>query len=41
VELLALAMQRGIPVWSNDSDFENAGVVWLTTAALLAALKRK
>lgn len=41
VELLALAMQHGVPVWSNDSDFENVGVVWLTTASLLAALDAK
>jgi predicted nucleic acid-binding protein len=40
VELLALAMRRGVPVWSNDSDFEDVGVVWLTTASLLAALER-
>ena len=41
VELLALALQRGVPIWSNDSDFENVGVVWLTTASLLAALDAK
>ena len=41
VDLLALAIERGVPVWSNDSDFENAGVVWYTTAALLAVLKSK
>jgi len=28
VELLALAMLRGVPVWSNDNDFEDAGVVY-------------
>ena len=41
VELLALAIQLKLPVWSNDSDFENTGVVWYTTAALLAALESK
>lgn len=39
VELLALAMAFKIPVWSNDSDFENTGVVWHTTASLLAILR--
>jgi predicted nucleic acid-binding protein len=39
VELLALAVQLNIPVWSNDSDFENTGVVWYTTARLLATLQ--
>jgi len=41
VELLALAIHLKIPVWSNDNDFENTGVVWHTTASLLAALERK
>ena len=41
VELLALAIQAKIPVWSNDNDFENTGVVWYTTAAQLAVLERK
>ena len=41
VELLALAIQLEIPVWSNDNDFENTGVVWYTTASLLAALEAK
>jgi predicted nucleic acid-binding protein len=41
VELLALAMQLRIPVWSNDNDFGNTGVVWYTTASLLAALETK
>lgn len=39
VELLALAIQLKLPLWSNDNDFENTGVVWYTTAALLAALE--
>ena len=38
VELLALALQFGVPVWSNDSDFEDAGVPWYTTAQLLRRL---
>jgi predicted nucleic acid-binding protein len=41
VDLLALALHLGIPVWSNDSDFENAGVVWYTTASFLAALESR
>ena len=40
-ELLALSIQLKIPVWSNDNDFENTGVVWYTTATLLAALESK
>jgi predicted nucleic acid-binding protein len=38
VELLALAMAFGVPVWSNDSDFKDAGVEWHTTARLLRHL---
>jgi predicted nucleic acid-binding protein len=38
VELLALALHAGIPVWSNDDDFEDAGVEWYTTAELLRDL---
>jgi predicted nucleic acid-binding protein len=41
VELLALALHFKIPVWSNDNDFENTGVVWHTTASLLAILESK
>lgn len=37
-ELLALAIQFRIPVWSNDKDFEEGGVPWYTTASLLAFL---
>jgi predicted nucleic acid-binding protein len=36
VEILALALHFSLPVWSNDNDFEGAGVVWHTTADLLA-----
>jgi predicted nucleic acid-binding protein len=35
VDLLALALAFGVPVWSNDSDFKDAGVEWYTTARLL------
>ncbi len=35
VELLALALHSGVPIWSNDKDFEDAGVDWFTTAELL------
>jgi predicted nucleic acid-binding protein len=38
VELLALALHAGAPVWSNDNDFEDAGVEWYTTAELLRRL---
>jgi predicted nucleic acid-binding protein len=41
VEILALALQTGLPIWSNDSDFADAGVEWLTTAALLAKLEER
>jgi hypothetical protein len=27
-----------VPVWSNDNDFEDAGVEWHTTAELLKML---
>jgi predicted nucleic acid-binding protein len=38
VELLALALHLGLPIWSNDNDFADAGVEWYTTADLVAAL---
>jgi predicted nucleic acid-binding protein len=38
VELLALALRTGLPVWSNDNDFEKTGVTRFTTAELLARL---
>ena len=38
VELLALALHAKVPVWSNDNDFEDAGVPWHTTAELLRRL---
>jgi predicted nucleic acid-binding protein len=40
VELLALALHIEVPVWSNDKDFEDAGVDWFTTAELLKELGR-
>ena len=39
IDVLALALHTGLPVWSNDNDFD-AGVEWFTTAALLAKLLR-
>jgi len=39
IDVLASALHAGVPVWSNDSDFEDAGVEWFTTAALLAKLR--
>jgi len=41
IELLALALQFDLPVWSNDNDFEDTGIVWYTTAGLLAVLELK
>jgi len=38
VEILALALHLGLPVWSNDNDFADAGVEWFTTAELLKKL---
>ena len=38
VEVLALALHTGAAVWSNDNDFEDAGVEWFTTAELLNRL---
>ncbi len=38
VELLALAIALGVPVWSNDRDFRGTGVEWLTTESLLKRL---
>jgi predicted nucleic acid-binding protein len=39
VEILALAMHLGWPLWSNDNHFEAAGVEWHTTAELLQRLR--
>jgi predicted nucleic acid-binding protein len=38
VEILALAIQLKIPLWSNDKDFEDAGVHLYTTKDLLREL---
>jgi predicted nucleic acid-binding protein len=38
VDVLALALTLNVPVWSNDNDFEDAGVEWHTTAELLKML---
>ena len=38
VDVLALALHLGHAVWSNDNDFEEAGVEWHTTAELLKSL---
>lgn len=34
VDVLALALHMNLEVWSNDNDFEDAGVEWHTTAKL-------
>ena len=38
VQLLALALALDIPIWTNDRDFETAGVECYTTARLLKKL---
>jgi predicted nucleic acid-binding protein len=37
-DILALALHLRAPLWSNDNDFEDAGVEWYTTAELLRKL---
>ena len=39
VDVLALALHLGVPVWSNDDDFRETGVEWFTTATLLKRLR--
>ncbi len=39
VNLLALALALDIPIWTNDRDFETAGVKCYTTAKLLKKLE--
>lgn len=39
VELLALSLKLKVPVWSNDRDFQRAGVETYSTAKLLKILK--
>jgi predicted nucleic acid-binding protein len=41
VDVLALALTLNLPVWSNDNDFEDAGVEWSTTAGNLKRLDVK
>jgi predicted nucleic acid-binding protein len=41
VELLALALHADLDVWSNDNDFEDAGIRWYTTAELLRCLQQR
>lgn len=38
VALLALALSLDCPVWTNDRDFESAGISTFTTARLLKSL---
>ncbi len=38
VGILALAIALQVPLWSNDKDFEETGVQWYTTEALLRHL---
>jgi predicted nucleic acid-binding protein len=39
IDTLALTLHMHLPLWSNDSDFENAaGIEWYTTAELLQRL---
>ena len=38
VDILELALLTGLPLWSNDNDFTDAGVEWFTTADLLVKL---
>jgi predicted nucleic acid-binding protein len=38
VEVLALALSLGYPLWSNDRDFEGTGIQQFTTARLLNML---
>ena len=39
IDILALALHFDLPIWSNDNDFEVAGIKWYTTADLLARLR--
>jgi PIN domain len=38
VDVLALVLHLGLPLWSNDNDFEGTGIAWYTTAELLSKL---
>jgi predicted nucleic acid-binding protein len=35
---LALALERGLPIWSNDGDFDHTGITVYPTAVLLKIL---
>ena len=39
IPILALALTLKVPLWSNDKDFEDAGVEWYTTEGLLRRLR--
>ena len=39
VDRLALALHTGLPLWSNDNDFEEVGIEWYTTAEVLHKLR--
>lgn len=39
IPILALALTLNVPLWSNDKDFEDAGVEWYTTERLLRRLR--
>ena len=38
VDVLALVLHTGLPLWSNDNDSEETGIEWYTTAELLKML---
>jgi len=38
VDVLALVLHLGLPLWSNDNDFKETGIEWYTTAELLQKL---
>ena len=38
VDILALALHTQLPLWTNDKDFEEAGIERFTTAEILVAL---
>jgi predicted nucleic acid-binding protein len=39
IPILALALTLNVPLWSNDKDFKDVGVVWYTTEGLLRQLR--
>ena len=41
VHLAALALKEGVPIWSNDRDFEKLSLQVYTTAQLLKALESR